>query len=143
MREFKISDKYSTADIGLEVKASSIEGLFLAAAEGMMAIIFGRPLKDNPEIDLEMEFRAPDREQLLVDWLSELIYNFDTDGWIPVKIELKYSNENGYCLRARVGFRRYKVGEEEAEHEIKAVTYHQLNILEEDGMFSCHLVFDL
>ena len=141
MHEFTVSDKHTTADIGLELKASSIEELFLAAAEGMMVIIFGSSIGGKPETTIDVSMQATGKEELLVDWLSELLYLFDADRLMPVSYEIKIGS-NREALEAQVGFRRYNK-RDKAEHEIKAVTYYKLNIVKIDDLYQCHLVFDL
>lgn len=143
MREYKISDKYSLADIGLEVSGSSLGELFRAAAEGMMAIIMGKSAGGASQMVHEMEIQAEDREQLMVDWLSEILYQFDAKGWVPIDFDLSLSLERPFRLKAAVPCRKFDPEIDQAEHEIKAVTYHRLEIKIANGTYRCHLVFDL
>ncbi len=144
MRTFEISDQYTISDIGLELTADSLAELYIAGAEGMFAIIFGRRIPRGKSAPVEIEVRADTPEQLLVDWLSELLYNFDAKGLIPVEYHLDTtSNDRGTALAARVGCCRYDREKDEAEHEIKAVTYYKLKIKRSNGIYRCHVVFDL
>jgi SHS2 domain-containing protein len=142
MRSYEISDRFTTADIGVELTGDSFKELLMAGIEGMMAVIFGNPPTGQEQKVLFIELQAEDREQLLVDWLSEILYHFDTGGWIPINTVVELSDDP-YHIKAKVGCRLYDRKADKAEHEIKAVTYHKLEIRNTDGIYSCHLVFDL
>jgi SHS2 domain-containing protein len=141
MRKFEISDRHTTADIGLAVAGDTLAELFQAAAEGMFAIILG-PLVLPATVDTrEINLRAATGEQLLVDWLSDLIYLFDAEALVPVAYRLAVTPEP--ALHAIVDFRIYEADKETAEHEIKAVTYYRLRLERDGGGYRCHLVFDI
>jgi SHS2 domain-containing protein len=144
MRTFQISDRFTTADIGLELEADCLEELFAAAAEGMFVIIFGDRLSENATGSEEINLQADSLEQLLVDWLSELLFLFDAQGQIPTDTRLQINDGNTpVMLYATVNYRPYDRGRDVAEHEVKAVTYHMLKIRKDDNCYRCHVVFDL
>jgi len=144
MRTFQISDRFTTADIGLELEADRLDELFLAAAEGMFAIIFGECPSGKASASEEINLQADGPEQLLVDWLSELLFLFDTQGRVPVEIRLRVNDdETPVTLCATVEYRSYDRNRDVAEHEVKAVTYHMLKIRKDDNRCRCHVVFDL
>ncbi len=143
LRDFRINDRFTTADAGLEITGSDLTELLLAGAEGMMAIIFGEVPTGNAAGEMNIVLQSPEIEQLLIDWLSELLYHFDTDGYVPVIYNVQVEKNDNYRLRARVGYRLFEGASDQAEHEIKAVTYYKLKVEREDGNYHCHLVFDL
>src|SRR5260370_6148164 len=62
-------------DLKLRAWGRNLEELFANAATGMMTFLFGSDVADAPPYRTEtIEMEAPDREALLVDWLSELLY---------------------------------------------------------------------
>jgi SHS2 domain-containing protein len=144
MRQYSISDRYTTADIGLELEADSLNDLFAAAAEGMFSIIMGQKKSGAVTKAKTISLQASSLEQLMVDWLSELLYLFDAEDLVAVdsRIEIHPAGKARH-LEARVNFLEFDGDSDIAEHEIKAVTYYKLNIVEESGEFQCHVVFDL
>ena len=143
MRTFRIDDKDTMADVGAEITADSLEELLIAGAESLYAIML-EDVAFFDESDLEISLESPDREQLLVDWLSELLYLFDTEGIIVNTYSLNLRRGSfGYRLKAALTGRKYKPGIDISAHEIKAVTYYKLRVTETRGQFSCHVVFDL
>ncbi len=144
MRKFEISDRFTVSDIGVSLQADSLTELFVAGAEGMFRIIMGtppaRPANQSQTIDLSADIA----EQLMIDWLSELLYRFDTDGLIPVYFNIEVSqSENGSRISGTVECCRYVRDMDNAEHEIKAVTYYKLKIKKDGDVYRCDVVFDL
>src|SRR5258707_5833802 len=62
-------------DLKLRAWGRNLEELFANAATGMMTFLFGSGIANAQPYRTEMiEIEARDREALLVDWLSELLY---------------------------------------------------------------------
>lgn len=77
MGTFEVFDH--TADIGLDIRGSSLEDLLETAARALVSVM----LVDLPEkVEVQEEVRVPmpadpgDHEELLVAWLQELLYHF-------------------------------------------------------------------
>jgi protein archease len=84
----------------------------------------------------EVSARAPDLAALLVEWLSELAYLAESDGFIPervVEIELMETS-----LAATVGGQRVR-----PQTVVKGVTYHGLELSEADGGWRARVVLDV
>jgi SHS2 domain-containing protein len=81
--------------------------------------------------------QAGDTESLLVGWLEELLFILETDDLMPKEFALNIPGETQ--LLATVGF----VPVRERWKEIKAVTYHELDIHETDAGFNVTIVFDV
>ncbi|MEZ5359157.1 MAG: archease [Candidatus Zixiibacteriota bacterium] len=144
MRAFQINDKYSSADIGIDVTADSLEELFIAAAEGLTAIAISS-VAGNESRQTTVRLSADSREQLLVDWLSELIYLFDADGFVSQEFAVKIKAGEGPTveLSAEIRGRGFNPETDTARHDVKAVTYYKLAIKDDGGKMTCHVVFDL
>jgi SHS2 domain-containing protein len=124
-------------DVKLRARGATLEQLFANAAQGMMAYLFGEEIaKARPERSDRIEINAPDRDALLVDWLSELLCRATSE------------------YQAYVGFRIREIGERslvatagvvsaEAIDDIKAVTHHELSLRERDGGWEATVVFDI
>lgn len=144
MRKFEISDRFTTADIGLNLEADSLEELFAAGADGLYAIIFGEKPVREISVQKKIDLKAGTPEQLLVDWLSELLYLFDTDGLVANDYRLTVTPGSGeFNLGGKIKYFEFHRETDAAEHEVKAVTYYKLGIKREGGLYRCHVVFDL
>ena len=144
MREFEINDRYTVSDVGIALRADSLTELFIAGAEGMFAIIMGDCPAESGTETHAIDLRADGDEQLLIDWLSELLYGFDTRGLIPVHYDIRASRSSEESrISGMIEYRRYDREKDNAEHEIKAVTYYKLKINKDGDLLRCDVVFDL
>ena len=75
---YRITDEFSTADIGLIVFGESVEKIFIDAAYGLMEIISNRENFEKTK-SLKIIIEADSLEDLLYHWLSDIIYHKDGD----------------------------------------------------------------
>ena len=124
-----------TADWEIEVWAPDLPALLNQAAYAMYALT-GTKLKDSPRITREIAVQAEDAESLLVGFLSELLYHAETDSIGFDEFELDLEN---HALRGRLG----GAPVESQTKEIKAVTYHNLEIRRTERGLEANIVFDV
>ena len=124
-----------TADCGLEVWAPDLPGLMEEAARGLFELM-GVEVSEESRCHRQLEIGADDREQLLVSFLEELLFIVDSeevafDGFLLnlVETNLLARLEGGYIVS------RTK--------EIKAVTYHYLEISETKRGLETSIIFDV
>ncbi len=124
-----------TADWQLEAWAPDLAGLLEQAARGMNNLA-GVRLKNAPRRTRSLEIDADDAETLLVRFLSELLYIQEPEGLGFDRFDLALRD---YCLAARLsGAPLASVGK-----EIKAVTYHNLEIRRDQQGLTVNIVFDV
>lgn len=114
-----------TADMGVEAWAGSPEELFRQMALGLRQIITGCP-EIRPAAELVVSVRGGDREELLVNWLGELVYLLEARNFIAAEVVIETWGETG--LSARVRGEEFDPVRHYLEREIKAVTYHQVEV---------------
>ena len=126
-----------TADRALEICGSDLQELLRNAAGAMNSLLvrensaFGQQEKKSVELD------AIDSESLLVDWLSELAYWAETELLVFHKIDLHQVSTTH--VQATVHGHRV----DRLENHIKAVTYHNLEIVQTDKGLTATVVFDV
>ncbi|MCK5037663.1 MAG: archease [Thermoplasmata archaeon] len=113
-----------TADIAIKAFGSSLSEAFENAAFGMFDIMSDAS-SISPSKEFEVELEAPDLEQLLVDWLSELLYLSDVEESLFCEFEVKI---RGNKLKGKVRGEKIDLSRHGFNTEIKAVTYHMLEI---------------
>ena len=124
-----------TADWALQVWAPSFESLLIQAAEGMYDLA-GIQLAEDQAIERRVEVDGLDQEDLLVSFLSELLYLWSTEGLAFERFEI---NMHEARLVANL-----EGAEVTAQHkEIKAVTYHGLRIEDLDDRLQATVTFDV
>jgi protein archease len=141
MKEFEILEH--TADIGIAAYGKNKREVFINAAKGMFEIIAGetKNLKENFYDKIKLE--ADNLEGLLFAWLNELLYINETKLVILSKFKIKELSD--YQLKAEVGGAKINLPSIKIIKEIKAVTYHRLEIKkdEESGLWRAQVIFDI
>ena len=66
-----------TADLGLRIRAPSLSELFEEAARALFSVLVANPDVIRPLAEIPLEIEGTQREDLLHDWLAELLYQFD------------------------------------------------------------------
>lgn len=137
-----------TADMKIRVYGTTMKKLFRNALVGMFTT--ARPLapgcsfKDEqlicPSLPTRrtIAVRAIDRDALLVDFLSEALYLSDihNEAYLDAIIH-ELDNQHIHAILHGVSITGFEVV------EIKAVTHHDLKIIEKDGMWQVDIVFDI
>ena len=124
-----------TADIGIELRGGTREELFEAAAEAVAELLSDEnpTRRETREISLE----GADLESLLVDFLNELIFLASERGWLAGSAGVKLIPGG---LRAVLKGGELPSG---ISNEIKAATYHRMNIRKEKGQWLTEVLFDV
>lgn len=124
-----------TADWGLEVWAPDLPGLMEEAARGMFELM-GVVVLEDSRCHRQLEIGADDQEQLLVSFLEELLFVADSE---EIAFDGFLLNVQDTSLFARLegGFIV------ERSKEIKAVTYHYLEIEETRRGLKTRIIFDV
>lgn len=116
-----------TADIGMRITATSLPELFGEAGKGMFRLIVEN--YDNLEFistSGTLHLRAEALDLLLFDWLKELLYRFDLRHEILGGFRIEVAAEQG--LSACFGSIPLDPQSHVLDHEVKAVTYHELAV---------------
>ncbi len=129
-----------TADIGIDVFGNSLQELFSNAAFAMFDIIADLSNVKNKD-EYRISVSGVDREQLLVNWLGELLYIHDVKGLLFKDFTI--NNITDTQLDAIARGEGYKDGIHIIKTEMKAVTYHNLSIIKKDSQWQGRIIFDL
>ncbi len=137
---FRSSVRYEeiehTADVGIRAYGKTASEIFAAAAEGLFSLI-ANPAKVQPKGEVEIRLKADDLPQLLVAWLSELLFLHETQHLLLVKFEVRV---RATSLRARAWGETIDKRKHELKLAIKAVTYHRLSVDVAKGV--AEVIFD-
>lgn len=113
-----------TADCALHVWGQNLSELLLNAARGMNSLIAFDLASIPDNIEKRIELEAIDAESLLVEWLSELAYWAETEMLIFRRFELYNVTPTHLQAVMHGGLASH------LKKHIKAVTYHNLEIIE-------------
>jgi SHS2 domain-containing protein len=124
-----------TADWALKVWAPDYVQLFRQAALGMNTLA-QLQLDTTPRVEERIKLSAMDIESLLVAFLSELVYFAEQDdlGFDSFEISLEGNSLQARLCGAPIASRK---------KEIKAVTYHNLEVEPTESGYTVVIVFDV
>jgi SHS2 domain-containing protein len=125
MRSFRTLEH--TADVGFEPFGASREEVFANAARALMDIIVDLDSIEPCEA-LALEISGHDPESVLVNWLSEILYRHDAEGWLFRDFEIQ--RLDSHSLGAVVRGEEFQRPRHQAKLLVKAITYHQLELEE-------------
>jgi SHS2 domain-containing protein len=129
-----------TGDLGIRVWAADIKGLFQEAARALFAIITDLD-KVKVRVNRKVMVEAATVDELLVAWLSELLYLYEVEGLLFCEFaltEIAEGNVKGVAKGEKFQEDRHAI-----KTSIKAVTYHQVEITEKDGRWQAQVIFDI
>ncbi len=129
-----------TADLGLRVQAADLEGLFAEAGRGLASMMVANLDEVQPVQERELTLTGEERDYLLFDWLTELLYIFDTERLLLVDFTLQIGNSG---LHAVCRGETLDPGRHLLDHEVKAITYHGLKVEQTDAGWQAELIVDI
>ena len=137
-KAFEVIDH--TADIGIIAYGADIKQLFTNAAVGLFNLITDTDdIAEDTRRDIELS--SQDTENLLVEWLNELLYAFDAEHIVFKSFWIDTLSDNH--LKATCRGAQIDPGQHQIKREIKAATYHMLDINREDSGYKAQIIFDI
>lgn len=146
MKNIKNDKKFEffdvTADAGYNAYGGTLEEAFENAAQAMFEVMTDTT-KIKPEIKKEIEVKSEDEYALLYDWLSELLVIRDSEFLLFSQFRVKIEKTNDeYILNGTALGEEFDLSIHESRAEVKAVTFHQMDIKMENG-FMVKVILDI
>jgi SHS2 domain-containing protein len=129
-----------TADIAAMIYGRTVSELFENAAYAMFDMMADISAME-PEIAVKVELEAPDTESLLISWLNELLYRSYFKQ--VLFFDFHVITLEGNKLTAEAKGQKIFEDKERLRVEIKAATYHDLEIKETGSGYEITVVFDV
>jgi SHS2 domain-containing protein len=132
-----------TGDVGIEIDAPDPGALFADAARAFSETITDREALPGDDA-VEISLVADAADLLLVDWLNELLFRFETDGWLPRDVAAQVSRAGDtWTLSARLAGGRLDPARHDVRVLVKAVTYHGLQVQELASRWRARIILDI
>lgn len=143
-KKYEIVPEIATADMCFRAFGASLEEAFANAGFAMFDIIADAS-RIKPKMTEEVRVESEDLQALLFDFLSELLFLQDTKRLLFSEFEVKIQKpkiKNGkYKLAAKA--RGQEMDGIELRNQVKAITYHLMEIKEEKGLWTIQVILDL
>jgi SHS2 domain-containing protein len=134
-----------TADIGVEIYGKTLEELFKNAGYALFEMMVDTATI-IPNITRTVQLSGTDTEMLLMNWLRELLYLFSVYQEVYAEFEVKFPSEvqTSVCtLEAQIKGEPLDLDAHAFRKEIKAVTYHQFAVTNENGLWKARVILDV
>ena len=131
-----------TADVAADLSGTTPGDLFASAAQALTDTITDRTLV-RPVQSVEVALEAPSLEDLLVDWLNELLYRFEVHNLLVADADVIVTTDAACRLAATVHGESFDPGRHPSRVLVKSATYHGLRVEERDGQWRARIVLDI
>ena len=129
-----------TADIGVRVFGRTVEEVFANAAYALFDQLTDLR-KVGERATQEISVEGADREDLLIRWLGELLFLSLSRGYLFKEFSILHLNSNS--LKAIARGEIFDPSRHRFKTEIKAVTYHQVEVKQKDKGWEGKVIFDI
>ena len=129
-----------TADLRVVGHGQDLAEALAWTATGMFSYIADLEAVERRET-LRVSVSSTDQEALVVDWLNELLFRFEAEGFLPTEFHVSLA-ESGTALKAKckgepADWERHRI-----RAAVKAATYHRLQV-SHDGEWHVQVVLDI
>jgi len=133
-----------TADVYVAAYGESLAEAFENAALALFeTMTYSERIRDVEEDSVEVS--AQDEEALLYSWLEELLLRFEVEGKLYSRFKVDSIEEapQGYVLKARMWGEPFDRERHGSKTDVKAVTYHRMEILRSNSMVTVKYILDI
>jgi SHS2 domain-containing protein len=138
--KFEILD--ISGDVGIRAYGQRCEEAFMSAGIGMFSLITDIERIDETH-EIEIEVQADSIEGLLVSYLNELIFQFDTYGFIGKRIEVIAFIQPSAFIKVKIYGEEFDTDRHERRLLVKAATYHNIKVQKINDGWEVEVVFDI
>jgi SHS2 domain-containing protein len=129
-----------TADLGLRIRAAELDQVLEEAARAMFSVIVANLDEVRPVQSVAFRLSADCLENLLRDWLGELLYTFDTRRLLFSQFSV---HVHDLALEATARGEPIDPARHRLGMEIKAVTYHALRLDRVEDGWLAEVIVDI
>lgn len=145
--EIKTIEKFEffdvTADVGFRAHGKDLEEAFQNAAQAMFEVMTDTS-QIKPTIKREVKVESEDKKALLYDWLSELLFLHDYEGLVFSKfsVNITSTGKGSFQLKGTIWGEEFHQETHEVRDEVKAVTFHLMEINEDKQACTLQVILD-
>lgn len=114
-----------TADLGLRIRSPDLNKLFREAGQALFSVLVEDLATIEPRQSHSLRLKADELDLLLFDWLRELLYLFEAEHLVFGRFEVQVQENT---LEATAWGEPLDPSRHVLLHEVKAITYHHLQV---------------
>ena len=141
MGRYEFIPGVAIADLAFEVFADGLDELFSLSAQALFDAMV--ELEDvRPEEEVLISLSAEKLDNLLFDWLAELVYQKDVDAQLFSQFEVSINEYGNYGLEGRARGEPINPSRHRLKTDVKAITYHMFKLEKRDNGYYARVVLD-
>jgi SHS2 domain-containing protein len=128
-----------SGDIGVEAWGEDLAGVLRNATLGLLSLMRWNPVE--PVVERRLRVTSASAEDLLVDWLGEVISVTGTYGELYGEVDVERAGEwyaEGVLRGERIDPERHAL-----RFDVKAATYHRVRVERRSDGYHARVIFDL
>ncbi|MCQ1537648.1 archease [Methanocalculus taiwanensis] len=138
VNQMGIEELEHTADVRIRIRAESHEELFTLASSALFSILYTGDCRIERERELKVS--GDNIEDLLWDFLSELLYISEVESFVVCETSVCFIGNDLYATIRGETFHPERHG---GGREVKGISYSDLFIREMDSMICSEIIFDI
>ena len=127
-----------TADVKFRAFGNTLNKSFENSAIAMFKVMY--PGRVNNEVKKKIKVKGKDLENLLYNFLEELIILLDSKNFFLSKISVKINTDKNELIASLYGDNSKNY---DANLEVKAVTYNEMFVKKIKNIWTCQVVLDV
>jgi len=131
---------HHTADVGIRVFGENPKALFQNSAMALMDQIV-ETASLLPQKEIRFTIKGNDWPDLMVNWLREILYLWSGKALLTRSVQIQSITEKS--LSSHVWVDPFSLQRHTLISEIKAVTYHQIQVLDRGSSWEAKVIFDI
>jgi SHS2 domain-containing protein len=132
----------SFADAAFEASGSTLEELFMGAAAATFEVMADTKTV-KPVLIREIVLENESVDGLLIDWLSELVFLKDSESLLFCEFDVCITKNDVYELNALAKGDKIDRDKHSLRSDVKAVTYHMLEVKKTGENWTARVVLDI
>lgn len=140
MKRFEFVD-ITTADVAFVAYGKNLSELFANAALAMFEVMINTE-QIKPKVKKELRVKGNDLQSLMFSWLNNLLVFVDADNLafseFDVKVDEKKLVLNAICKGEEMNQQKH-----ETRTQVKAATYHKLQVKKEKDGWKAQVILDI
>lgn len=139
LKKYRLTKHQS--ELAVRVIGNSQADLFANSALALFDVMLADMGKVEPRERLPLEVEGTDRDDLMVNWVRELLYLYQSSGYLLKEFRVHQVKDT--LVKAEVAGEKLDPDRHEIRQEIAAVAFHKSRMEKTGDQWTAHLIFEV
>ena len=140
MKQFQFID-ITTADVAFVAYGKDLDELFANAALAMFEVMINTK-QVKAKVKRKVSVKANDLQSLMFNWLNELLFYYGSERLTFSEFKVEVDGKK-FILSAECKGEKIDTKKHETRTEVKAATYHKMEIKKTGSIWSAQVILDI